>query len=206
MIISVANLKGGLRRTTSAVLLAEAYSRMGKSVAIADTSWDGGAAHWLKLARQSGNVSPIVVREFPIDATLQAHEVVELGDNIRSNIQKLEDSLGDNGIVIVDTNSHQEQTLRELDSIVDRFAVPFDGASVSVTQTRRTLLAVNKPTTLFKCRRMDDESRYQEMLNKVGVKASREANAAIAYSEDAQRCRIPDNMSDYEALATELIK
>ena len=132
MIISVANLKGGLRRTTSTVLLAEAYSRMGKKVAIADTSWDGGAAHWLKLARQSSNVSPIVVREFPIDATLQAHEVVELGDN---------------GIVIVDTNSHQEQTLRELDGIVDRVAVPFDGASVSVTQTRRTLLVVNKPTT-----------------------------------------------------------
>lgn len=206
MIISVANLKGGLRRSTSAVLLAEAYSRMGKSVAIADTSWDGGAAHWLKLARQSGNVSPIDVREFPIDATLQAHEVVELGDDIRANIQKLEDSLGDNGIVIVDTNSHQEQTLRELNGIVDRVAVPFNGSSVSVAQTRRTLLVVNKPTILFNCRRMDDESRYQEMLNKVGVKASREANAAIAYSEDAQRCRIPDNMSDYEALAAELIR
>lgn len=206
MIISVANLKGGLRRSTSAALLAEAYSRMGKNVAIADTSWDGGAAHWLKLARQSSNVSPIDVREYPIEATLQAHEVVEFGDDIRANIQKLEDSLGDNGIVIVDTNSHQEQALRELDSIVDCVAVPFDGSSVSVTQTRRTLLAVNKPTTLFNCRGMDDESRYREMLNKVGVKASREANAAIAYSEDAQRCRIPDNMSDYEALAAELIQ
>src|SRR5699024_12751915 len=52
MIISVANLKGGLMRSTNAALLAEAYSRMGKNVAIADTSCDGGAAHWLKLAHQ----------------------------------------------------------------------------------------------------------------------------------------------------------
>ena len=44
------------------------------------------------------------------------------------------------------------------------------------------------------------------MLNKVGVKATREANTDIGYSEDAQRCRIPDDMPDYEALASELIQ
>src|SRR5699024_11924060 len=84
--ISVANLKGGLMRSTNAALLAEAYSRMGKNVAIADTSWDGGAAHWLKLAHQNGNVSPIEVHEFPIDAMLQAHEIAELGDELRTKI------------------------------------------------------------------------------------------------------------------------
>ena len=47
---------------------------------------------------------------------------------------------------------------------------------------------------------------YQEMLNRVGVKATREANTVIGYSEDAQRCRIPDDMPDYEALASELIQ
>ena len=47
---------------------------------------------------------------------------------------------------------------------------------------------------------------YQEMLNKVGVKATREASADIGYSEDAQCCRIPGDMSDYEALASELIQ
>ena len=206
MIISVANLKGGLMRSTSAVLLAEAYSRMGKNVAIADISWDGGAAHLLKLARKNGNVSPMEVREFPIGATLQAHEIAELGDDIRANIQNLEESLGNDGIVIVDTNARQEQTLRELDSIVDRVAVPFDGSPVSVKQTRRTLLAVNSPTTLFICQMIDDESIYQEMLNKVGVEPTRKSNAVISYSEEYQRCRIPDNMPDYEALASELIQ
>ena len=114
MIISVANLKGGLMRSTNAALLAEAYSRMGKNVAIADTSWDGGAAHWLKLAQQNGNVSPIGIHEFPIDAMLQAHQIAELGDELRANIQQLEESLGDDAVVIVDTNARQEQKLREL--------------------------------------------------------------------------------------------
>src|SRR5690625_4950911 len=126
MIISVANLKGGLMRSTNAARSARAYSTMGMNLAIADTSWDGGAAHWLKLAQQKCNVSPIEVHEFPIDAMLQAHEIAELGDELRTNIQLLEESLGDDAVVIVDTNARQEQKLRELDSIVDRVAVPFE--------------------------------------------------------------------------------
>lgn len=47
---------------------------------------------------------------------------------------------------------------------------------------------------------------YQEMLNKVGVKATREASVAIGDSEDYQRCRIPDDMPDYETLASEIIQ
>lgn len=206
MIISVANLKGGLMRSTSAALLAEAYSRMGKNVAIADTSWDGGAAHWLKLAHQNGNVSPIEVHELPIDAMLQAHQIAELGDELRANIQQIEESLGDDAVVIVDTNARQEQELRELDSIVDCVAVPFDGSSMSVEPTRRTLLAINAPTIMFGCGPRADEPMYQEMLNKVGVKATREASTVIGYSEEYQLCRIPDDMTDYEALASELIQ
>ena len=66
MIISVANLKGGLMRSTSAVLLAEAYSRMGKNVAIADTSWDVGAAHLLKLARKTATIAPSTFASFQL--------------------------------------------------------------------------------------------------------------------------------------------
>ncbi|MDU4570975.1 hypothetical protein [Corynebacterium sp.] len=137
---------------------------------------------------------------------LQAHEIAELGDELRANIQQLEESLGDDAVVIVDTNARQEQKLRELDSMVDRVAVPFNGSSMSVKPTRRTFSVINAPTILFGCGPRWDEPIYQEMLNKVGVKATREANAAIGHSEDVQCCRIPDDMSDCEALASELIQ
>ena len=45
---------------------------------------------------------------------LQAHQIAELGDELRANIQQLEESLGDDAVVIVDTNARQEQKLREL--------------------------------------------------------------------------------------------
>ncbi|WP_286953805.1 hypothetical protein [Corynebacterium sp. UBA4397] len=77
---------------------------------------------------------------------------------------------------------------------------------MSVEPTRRTLVAINAPTIVLGCGPRVDEPMHQEMLNKVGVKATREASAAIGYSEDAQRCRIPDDMPDYEALASELIQ
>src|SRR5699024_2020524 len=105
-----------------------------------------------------------------------------------------------------DTNARQEQKLRELDSIVDCVAVPFDGSSMSGEPTRRTRLAINAPTSMFGCGPSAAEPMYQEMVNKVGVKASREASAVIGYSQVYQRCRIPDDMPDYEALASELIQ
>ena len=86
------------------------------------------------------------------------------------------------------------------------FRSPFDGSSMSVEPTRRTLVAINAPTIVFGCGPRADEPMYQEMLNKVGVKATREASTVIGYSEEYQLCRIPDDMPDYEALASELIQ
>ena len=77
---------------------------------------------------------------------------------------------------------------------------------MSVEPTRRTLVAISAPTIVFGCGPRADEPMYQEMLNKVGVKATREASVAIGYSEDYQCCRVPDSMPDYEALAAELIQ
>src|SRR5699024_10962347 len=158
--------------------LAEAYSRMGKNVAIADTSWDGGAAHWLKLAHQNGNVSPIEVHEFPIDAMLQAHEIAELGDELRANIQQLEESLGDDAVVIVDTMPHRGQKRRGLDAMVAWFAVPFVGPSMPVDPQRGTFLPINPPPIRFGWGPRPEDPMNQEMLNKVAVKASREASVA----------------------------
>jgi len=43
MIISIANLKGGALRTTTAMLLAETFRRSGKPVMVADTTSRGDA-------------------------------------------------------------------------------------------------------------------------------------------------------------------
>src|SRR5690625_7697783 len=61
------------------------------------------------------------------------------------------------------------------------------GSSMSVEPTRRTLVAINAPTIMFGCGPRADEPMYQEMLNKVGVKAAREAKIGRASCREGEK-------------------
>src|SRR5699024_1267610 len=68
MIIIVANIKGGMSRTTISVMLSRAFSQAGNQVALADATWFGESARRVRLMEKAhGLRMPFEVREFPKD-------------------------------------------------------------------------------------------------------------------------------------------
>lgn len=55
MIISIMNSKGGVGKTTSAIYLAEAFSRLDMSARVIDMDQQGSAMRWFELAEEAEN-------------------------------------------------------------------------------------------------------------------------------------------------------
>ncbi|WP_115686478.1 ParA family protein [Corynebacterium senegalense] len=53
-VIAISNLKGGTGKTTSAILLATAFHRHGRSVTVVDLDPQGSATEWAQMAEDAG--------------------------------------------------------------------------------------------------------------------------------------------------------
>lgn len=76
MIVSVVNLKGGVGKTTSAIALATAAVRSGKSVRVLDADSQSSASLWALAADESGDPLPFDVDSANI-ATIRKTKVAD---------------------------------------------------------------------------------------------------------------------------------
>ena len=101
-------------------MLSHAFSQAGNQVVLADATWFGDSARRVRLMKKAhGLVMPFEVREFPNNPFEEGYNSEEDGAELCRGIQKVRDSMGPGGIIVVDTNSHHEDTLRNLDAIAD---------------------------------------------------------------------------------------
>ena len=149
MIILVANIKGGMARTTVSVMLARAFSQTGKRVTLVDATASGDSVRYVQRMQEKHNlVMPFEVDEFLNNPFMEGYDPSEGSAELRAHIQSLRESMND-GIVVVDTNSHHEDTLRALDPIADHVVVPYDYSPASFEPTLRTLASFRAPTTVL---------------------------------------------------------
>ena len=208
MIIIVANIKGGMSRTTISVMLSRAFSQAGNQVALADATWFGDSARRVRLMEKAhGLRMPFEVREFPNNPFEEGYNPEEGGAELCKSIQTVRESMGSDGIVVVDTNSHHEGTLRSLDDIADRVVVPYDFSPTALESTLRTVATFTAPTTVLPHRHFPSiDASDEERLRKVVEKASYLSNSTLSYSEIYANCDIPDSTFEYDQLVSELLK
>lgn len=152
MIILVANLKGGVRRTTLSLRLAIAAARQGSPTAIADTTMSGDTSrHFSHPSRAADNDVSFEIMEFPISSDYfdkdQKDRDIE-SQYLAQKIASVEASLGKDGLVFIDSPSHAPDLLRTLSQVADHTIVPFDFSTVSLDPTLDTLDCVQSNSTV----------------------------------------------------------
>ena len=73
-VIAISNLKGGTGKTTTAVLLATAFTRLGHTVTVIDLDPQGSATEWAHMAADSGEPLPFRVEPGNIHTTKNLRE------------------------------------------------------------------------------------------------------------------------------------
>lgn len=204
MIILVANIKGGMARTTISVMLARAFSQAGKKVILADTTVGGDSARYVENMKEFHRIAiPFEVRKFPDAAYSHRQDFSKGSAKLRTSIQSLEESVGSKGVVIVDTASHHEDILRSLDHIADSAVIPYDYSWAALDPTLHTIDALTTATIVLPHGRsptVDDGDI--ERLNQVAKKADHVSSVALKYDEKYTRCGIPDSTSEYDQLVS----
>lgn len=208
MIILVANIKGGMARTTVSVMLARAFSQAGKRVVLADATTSGDSARYVQLMKKKqGLDAPFEIREFPNYPFGKNYDSLEEGSKLRDQLQTLRASMGEDGIVVIDTNSHHEDTLRILDPIADHVVVPYDYSGASLEPTLRTLAALTAPTTVLPYQRFSTiDADEAERLEHVTKQASFLSSATLRFEEAYTKCNVPEDTSVFDQLASEILK
>ena len=204
MIILVANIKGGMARTTISVMLARAFSQARKKVILADTTVGGDSARHVENIKEFHKIEiPFEVREFPGTAFSHSQDFVEGSAKLQASIQSLEESIGNKGVVIIDTSSHHEDILRSLDYITDRAVIPYDYSWAALDPTLCTINTLTATTIVLPHGRystVDDGDI--ERLNQVAKKADHVSSAALKHDEKYAVCGIPDSTSEYNQLVS----
>jgi chromosome partitioning protein len=119
MNVVVANVKGGVGKTTSAVYLSAAAAGRGySSVVLVDADRQASAAEWLEERPLEG----VTVVEAPSERTL---------------VRAL--SRQDNGLVVVDTPPGDERLAQSAVSAADAVVIPTRAAGVELSPVLRTL-------------------------------------------------------------------
>lgn len=126
MIILVANIKGDMARTTVSVMLSRAFRQSGKRVILLDATASGNSVRYVQLMQEKHNlVTPFEVDQFLNDPFQEGYDATRDCGELRAHIQSLGKEM-DDGIIVIDTNSHHEDTLRTLDTLADHVVVPYD--------------------------------------------------------------------------------
>jgi len=117
--ITVANVKGGVGKTTAAVLLASGLARRGRTVLI-DADPKSSALRW---SDQAGDLV------FPVIAW-----------PVRDLARRVSQIVGDYEHVVIDTGPEQEHLVRQALLVTDRLLVPLAPTRIEVDRLAATLM------------------------------------------------------------------
>lgn len=161
MILTIANIKGGSTRTTTAMFLACAYTRMGYQVTVIDTDYRQNATSWARDAREEDDRLPFRVISRPFTAR-------ELRTN-PAQVKQLTRFDAPGAVTILDTASATPEIVPATLRISDFVLVPFATSPVDYHPTIDTLRSLIAPYAVVMTevdRRTRDEAqlrrRFQE--------------------------------------------
>lgn len=129
-IISIASLKGGTGKTTTAILLATAIARQGHSVTVIDTDPQGSATEWAQRAADDGT---------PLDFTVTV-----------GNARTLTRNAPNSDFVLIDCPPGNPQIIDAAINAADHVIIPVRPSAIEVDRMWETLdLSDGTPTTVL---------------------------------------------------------
>ncbi|MBR1883527.1 MAG: ParA family protein [Clostridia bacterium] len=115
-VISIANQKGGVGKTTTSVNLSACLAEKGKKVLIVDTDPQGNATSGLGLeAHEDKSVYNVLIDEIPMEETIQGTMIKKL-DICPANI-----NLAGAEVELVSMVSRENRLKRAIDEVKDRY-------------------------------------------------------------------------------------
>lgn len=142
MILTTVNLKGGLYRTTATLMLAQAYQQLGYNVAVLDLTPTDDCTTCAKALGESGHAFTFKIDAMPIELENRSASVTD----IKQRIDALHSELGDNGVLLVDTASHDSQIVEDVAGLTDVTFVPTDASFAAERPTLETLKRTTSPS------------------------------------------------------------
>lgn len=151
--IAFVNSKGGVSKTTSAIMCAEILAERGETVLVRDTDPSGGATEWKRLAAASGNPLPFAVRS--------------------ANVREVADP-PENGAdwVLIDTPPLQTNIIEAAIEAADLVIITTQTGKLDVQRAIETSKAIDKPLTVLVTRvntRTTEWESCKRMLDKAGL-------------------------------------
>lgn len=157
MIITIANLKGGVGRTTTAMLLACAFARLGRQVTVLDTDHYGAAAWWANYAQDDGDPLPFSVTRYPLSD--------DAGVEYPDKVSMITEMVSPEVVTIIDTCSHAPDIVRAVSEISDFVIVPCSASVVDYSPTMRTLDSLSAPHAVLMTQ-IDERTRAAHELRR----------------------------------------
>lgn len=198
MILTTVNLKGGLYRTTATLLLAQAYQQLGYDVAVLDLTPTDDCATLAKVLEDSGQPVTFKIDALPITLENRSANAAD----IKQRIDALCSELGDNGVLLVDTASHDAQIVEDVAGLTDVTFVPTDASFAAERPTLETIKRTTSPSVAL-------VSPWQTSVTEDVREATAHAGGKVLVT--AIRCtdEFPEDydalMSQYLDLAKELV-
>lgn len=187
MRIVVANAKGGVGKTTTAVMLACAARMRGLAALVLDADPQASATLWSSLAERQGEGLPF--------------------DVLPANLVTLDRKRGD-GIEIVDCPP-SGRTFDKAISSADFVIVPSSESSTDLQQSWATLGAVPEtvPSAILLCRTEARTRAYKEAVNALTTLKSPRFDTVIPKSQYLKNAfgHVPDKLAGYGEVLSELL-
>lgn len=124
MRVSFVHTKGGVGKTTSAIMVAAAATRQGRTVEVLDADPQGSASRWVEIATQRGDALPFIVRY------TTANELRQLPDN-------------DSILQIVDTPPGEAESIQAAIDTADLVVIPSGASPMDIDRVWPTLDTVS---------------------------------------------------------------
>lgn len=145
MILTTVNLKGGMCRTTATFMLAQAYQQLGYNVGVLDLTSLGDCASFAKIFNEEGHPITFTIDAMPIDPENRSATAVDL----KERIEALHGELGENGLLLVDTASHDSQIIEDVVALSDITLVPTDASFAAERPTLETIKRTTAPSVVL---------------------------------------------------------
>ena len=174
MIIAVTNLKGGLLRTTTSMLLAESFRQLGYPVAVVDATLCNDCRTWAEELPEI----PVHSVRLPAHMEMAPNQIAEFVDLV-SSVHK---NLGEGGVVVIDTNSHDQRIIELVNQVASHVLVPANDAPASTEPTLATIAAATAPLTVFSSAL--ESSLPHEVIDAVKNAGGHVASSTISYAWD----------------------
>lgn len=204
MIVTIANQKGGVGRSTTAVLLSYAFARAGRKVSLLDVDPLGTSSSWIDEAYGEGK-APFQRFFWPKAELGKADETAEW--DLEGTSRRLIDTGPPGHVLILDTGGRDAPGTQEAVGVADLVLLPTRPTSADAQETIWTLRKLKGPSAVMLAmavRGSPEEKTYRQLLKSEGNYV---LETVIPYDPDIAKLHEhepEEGLYGYEELASEL--